>query len=165
MNNLSNTAGLLKAIIPRMPLILRILLLRSIYMSPGSGKQDLRTELTVAIIRSFTSVAIPLSKQQKASMRDPGIKGPMWVSKVTLPQPEVDVRDAVLRVVEELGTGSETVDVPDICAVEAEWTGYRKGVDKNAPQPDLSEAEKYKKLIEDSPADMVILYFHGGGHL
>lgn len=165
MSSVKHSIGFLKALLIRIPLILKTLFLRGIYMSPVSGKQDLRTELTTAIIRSFVTFKLPLEKAQKGSMRDPGIKGPMWVSKVVLPQPEIDVRDAVLRAIEELKTGDETFDVPDIAAVEAEWTGYRSGVDKTTPQPDLSETEKYRALRKETTSDMTILYFHGGAYL
>ncbi|KAJ5683794.1 uncharacterized protein N7477_000139 [Penicillium maclennaniae] len=88
----------------------------------------------------------------------------MWVSKVTLPEPEFDVRDAILRAIDDLKTGDETFDVPAIAPVEAEWTGYRSGVGKNTPQPDLTEAEKYAELRKESPSDMTILYLHGGAY-
>lgn len=165
MSHLDNPGTLLKEILVRIPLILKTALLHALHMSPGSGKQDLRTELTVAIIRSFINFKLPVSKQQKGSMRDPGIKGPMWVSKVTFPRPENDVQDAVIKAIEALKSGDETYDIPGVGPVEAEWTGYRKGVDKNTPQPDVSEEEKYRKLRSDSDADMVILYFHGGAYL
>lgn len=165
MSTIKRFVALIKATLVRIPLILKTLFLHGIHMSPMSGKQDLRTELTVAIIRSFITLNSPVSKTQRDSMRDPGIKGPMWVSKVTLPRPEFDVRDAVLRAIEDLKTGNETFDVPGIAAVEAEWTGYRKGVGKRTPQPDLSESEKYRELRKESPSDMTILYFHGGAYL
>ena len=98
-------------------------------------------------------------------MRDPGIKGPMWVSKVTLSQPEFDVRDAVLRAIKDLGTGEESFDAPGVIAVEAEWTGYRSGVNKSATLPDISEEEKYRELRKDVTSDITILYLHGGGYL
>lgn len=163
--SLSNPVAKLKALLWRIPLIIRTVLLHGVGMSPGSGKQDLRTELTVAVIRSFITFSTPVSKQQRGSMRDPGIKGPMWVSKVEIPEPEDDVQRAVLDAVESLKiTGEETYDIPGVASVEAEWTGYRRGVEKETPLPDISEEEKYKELRKDSPADMVILYFHGGAH-
>jgi hypothetical protein len=165
MSSLKQPIALLKAMLVRIPLILKTILLHGARMSPVRGKQDLRTELTVAIIRSFITFSTPVGKLQKDSMRDPGIKGPMWVSKVTLPQPEVDVRDAVLRAIEDLKTGDEAYDVPNAAAVEAEWTGYRGKVGKRTAQPDISEEEKYHKLREESPSDMTILYFHGGAYL
>ncbi|PYI33063.1 hypothetical protein BP00DRAFT_424445 [Aspergillus indologenus CBS 114.80] len=162
MRNFDNPLSVLKAILVRIPLVLKVIFLHTIRLSPVKGKQDLRTELTVAIIRSLLSFSASISEQQNASIRDPGIKGPMWVSKVTFPQPEIDVQDAVVKAIETLRTGDETYDLPGVAPVEAEWTGYRSGVDKNAPQPDISEEAKYEELKKESTEDMVILYFHGG---
>ncbi|KAI9041264.1 alpha/beta hydrolase [Aspergillus affinis] len=164
MSNLNMSPGLLKAMIARVPLILKTVLLHGMRLSPVSGKQDLRTELTVVMIRSLMNFLLPVGVQQKHSMGDPGIKGPMWVSKVTFPAPEDAVQDAVLKAIEHLKTGGETFDIPDVNPVEAEWTGYRNGVGNNEPQPEISEEEKYKKLQEESQSDMVILYFHGGAY-
>ncbi|PYH77278.1 hypothetical protein BO82DRAFT_319996 [Aspergillus uvarum CBS 121591] len=162
MRNFDNPLSVLKAILVRIPLVLKVIFLHTIRLSPVKGKQDLRTELTVAIIRSLLSFSASISEQQKASIRDPGIKGPMWVSKVTFPQPEINVQDAVVKAIEAHRTGDETYDLPGVAPVEAEWTGYRSGVDKNAPQPDISEEAKYEELKKESKEDMVILYFHGG---
>jgi hypothetical protein len=63
-----------------MPLILKTIILHAIQMSPVKGKQDMRTEFTVSIIRSFMGTKAPLGKTQKQGLRDPGVKGPMWVS-------------------------------------------------------------------------------------
>lgn len=86
------------------------------------------------------------------------------MSKVRIPQPELDVQDAVIKAIEELKEGGETYDIPGVGPVEAEWTGYRKGVDKNAPEPGLSEEQKYEALKKENNADMVVLYFHGGAY-
>ncbi|KAJ6096200.1 hypothetical protein N7486_006946 [Penicillium sp. IBT 16267x] len=167
MSGIKHTIKQLKLLLTRIPLILRTLILHGIHMSPVSGKQDLRTELITVLIRSFVSGddRKTMTETQKNSMRDPGIKGPMWVAKITLPQPELDVRDAVLRAIEILGTGQETFDIPGIKAVEAEWTGYRSGVDKKEPQPDISEEEKYRALRKEITSDMTILYMHGGAYM
>ncbi|KAL3435782.1 Alpha/Beta hydrolase protein [Aspergillus tetrazonus] len=165
MSTLNNPLALLWALLPRIPLILRTAVLHGIGQSPGSGKQDLRTEMTVAIIRSFlTGRRVPVGKQQKGAMHDPGIKGPLWVSKVRISQPEMDVQDAVIKAIEELKVGEEKYDIPGVGPVEAEWTGYRGGVDKNAPEPQLSEEQKYAELKKENDADMVVLYFHGGAY-
>ncbi|KAJ5792825.1 uncharacterized protein N7503_008803 [Penicillium pulvis] len=167
MSDMKHTITQLKLLVSRIPLILRTLILHGIRMSPVSGKQDLRTELVTVIIRSFVSGddRKTMSETQKNSMRDPGIKGPMWVAKVTLPQPEMDVRDAVLHAIELLGNGQETFDIPAVNEVGAEWTGYRRGVGKNEPQPDISEEEKYRALRKDITSDMTILYLHGGAYM
>ncbi|KAL3477574.1 Alpha/Beta hydrolase protein [Aspergillus californicus] len=164
MSALGSPAALLGALIVRIPLILKTLLLHGIGQSAGSGKQDVRTELTVAILRSFMNTNVPVGKQQKGTNRDPGIKGRMWVSKVEIPQPEIDVQEAVIKAIEELKLGDETYDIPGVGPVEAEWTGYRSGVSKNAPQPNISEEEKYKELKKESGSDMVVLFFHGGAY-
>lgn len=165
MSALSSPFALFKALLVRVPFILRTAFLHGIGQSQGSGKQDLRTEMTVAILRSFiTGRRVPVGKQQRGTMHDPGIKGPMWVSKVRIPQPEMDVQDAVIKAIEALKLGGETYDIPGVGPVEAEWTGYRKGVGKKAPQPDLSEEQKYQELKKENNADMVVLYFHGGAY-
>ena len=147
----------------RWRLLLKILLLRAIRRSPGYGKQDLSTELMVAVAQSFFDVTPPITKQQKALAKDPGIKGAMWISKVTLPNPEEDdVRHALFKAFDEMRAGVQTFITPDVLPVEAEWTGHRRGVDNDAPQPDISEGEKYMKLLEDATEDGVILYAHGG---
>ncbi|KAJ5760725.1 hypothetical protein N7520_007881 [Penicillium odoratum] len=167
MSGIKHTITQLKLLLTRIPLILKTLILHGIHMSPVSGKQDLRTELITVVIRSFITgdERKTMTETQKNSMRDPGIQGPMWVSKITLPQPELDIRDAVLYAIQELGTGQETLDVPATQTVEAEWTGYRRGVDKKAPQPDISEEERYRELRKDVTSDMTILYLHGGAYL
>lgn len=166
MSSLSNSAALLKAMLPRVPLIVKTILQHGVGLSPVSGKQDLRTELTVVIIRSFMKFGVPIRKQQQKSMRDPGVRGPMWVANVTLPQPEDAVRDAVVSAIEELKVdGAETYDVPGVRAVEAEWTGYRGGVGKSASLPEISEEERYRELRKEATSDSVVLYFHGGAYL
>ena len=163
MSTTSSRMETLKAALVRIPLVLKTVLLHGLYISPVSGKQDLRTELTVAIIRSFLDVSMSVGKQQRLLMRDPGIEGPMWISKITLPAPEDAVRDAVIHVANELKNDeSQTFETPPVVPVEAEWTGYRSGVGKDAPQPDITEPEKYSALKADAKSDMVILYIHGG---
>jgi hypothetical protein len=173
MSVTDNPIALLKALLPRVPLILKTVLLHGLHLSTGAGKQDLRTELTVVIIRSFIDASVPVGKQQKRSMRAPPIQGPMWISTVTLPAPPSeesdranDVRVALIKAVNELKTeGSETFEVPPIQPVEAEWTGYRGGVGNKEPPLDIPEQEKYKRLKAESKSDMAILYIHGGALL
>ncbi|KAL2014193.1 hypothetical protein VTN00DRAFT_1718 [Thermoascus crustaceus] len=156
--------AVLRELLLRIPLVLKTVLLHVLRLSPVTGKQDLRTELTVAIIRSFLSFSMPVSKQQQRSTHDPGVRGPLWVSKVRFPRPEDDVRRAVFAAIDALKTGGETYDEPGVMPVEAEWTGYRSGVGRRTPLPDISEEEKYKRLLKESPADMTVIYFHGGAY-
>lgn len=144
-------------------MILKTLILHGLHLSPVSGKQDLRTEMTVAVIRSFLDISMPVGKQQRRSMNDPGVKGPMWISKGALPAPGDAVRDAVVYAANQVKNDeSQTFELPAVLPVEAEWTGYRSGVEKNTLQPDISEEEKYLALKADAKSDMVILYIHGG---
>lgn len=87
----------------------------------------------------------------------------MWISKVAFPVLEEDaVLKALTGAIDALKTGEEVFTVPPILPVEAEWTGYRAGVDSKAPRPDLSEPEHYTKLMSEVTSDVTILYFHGG---
>lgn len=161
--------GLAKILLPHTPLLLKTAFLNTLSLSPNASKQDLRTELTVSVIRELIKKPNAIGKAQLGSLKDPGIKGKMWISKVTLPKPEdtegLTPRDAIEMVIKELGDGSETYTLPEMAAVGAEWTGYRGGVDANAPRPDLPEEEHYKRLMSEIKSDVTILYFHGGAYL
>jgi len=90
----------------------------------------------------------------------------MWISKITLPVLEdcQGLRDVLVRAIKDLGDGTETYTLPEFAAIDAEWTGYRKGVGKNAPELDIPEDEKYKCLMAEVESPVTILYFHGGGY-
>ena len=99
------------------------------------------------------------------SLKDPGIKGKMWISKVVLPKPEEEgAREALVDAIDGLKEGKGSYPVPKIGNVEAEWTGWRKGVGKDAPRPELSEEEHYMNLMKEVESDVTILYFHGGAY-
>ena len=161
--------ALAKILLPKTPLLLKTTVLNTLSLSPNASKQDLRTELTVAVIRQLIKEIKSIGKSQKVTIRDPGIKGRMWISKVTLPELK-DVEgftpiDALEMAITELGNGSEPYTMPNMSAVEAEWTGYRGGVQENAPRPDLSEAGQYQRLMSEVKSEVTILYFHGGAYL
>ncbi|KAI9815274.1 MAG: hypothetical protein M1827_002754 [Pycnora praestabilis] len=160
--------GIAKALLPRTPLILKTALLHSLWLSQTSTKWDLRTEITVKVLRSFMDgpPTLPISKIQRFTLKDPGVKGPMWVSRVTLPAPaEDDVRQALFAAIEGLNEGGETYTVPELRPVGAEWTGYRAGVDGSAPELEISEEEKYTNMVKETKSDVTILYFHGAALL
>ncbi|OCT49003.1 putative lipase/esterase [Cladophialophora carrionii] len=158
--------ALIKLLVPRLPLLLTTAILNTISLSPNSSKQDLQTEVTVVILRSILNVRKTMGYLQHISLNDPGIKGPVSIAKVTIPPPidEAGPRDAIVRAIKELGDGSETYTLPDIVSVQAEWTGYRKGVAKNEPRPDLPEADQYRVLMAGVSNETTILYFHGGAY-
>lgn len=64
----------------------------------------------------------PISKQQKASLHDPGIMGKMWISKTTFPAPEQDdVLKILNQAVEDLKQPSENFTPTTMADVEAEF--------------------------------------------
>ena len=157
---------LAKVLLPKTPLFLKTALLNTLSLSPNAAKQDLQTELTVSVLRELFKNPKAIGEFQKESIRDPGIKGKMWISKVTLPPPEnyegFTPRDALGMAIKELGNGSEAYTLPEMSAVGAEWTGYRSGVNRSASRPDISEEEQYQRLMAEVKSDVTILYFHGG---
>lgn len=161
--------GFIRLFAPKIPLILRTFLARSLWLSETASDWDFRTEITIKIMRSFfeNPKPSPMSKLQNLSLIDSGIKGRKWIAKVTLPKPpeeDSDVREQLFKAFDGLKEGGETYTVPELLPVEAEWTGYRAGVDTNAPQLDISEEEKYQRLMNEVESDVTILYFHGGAY-
>ena len=107
---------------------------------------------------------LSVSKRQKSSAIDPEAKGPIWVSRVTLPPPqEDDVRQALFKTIDILSANSETYTKPTSVPVEGEWVGHRRNVDAQAPEPILTEREKYNGLMRDVSSAVTMLYVHGGG--
>lgn len=160
----TSPAALARLIVPKVPLLLKTALWHTLWPSPASAKRDLKTDLIVKMLRELldTTNPTPISKQQRHSLKDPGIKGKMWISNVMFPAPEEDVRNILITAIEEMKSGGEIYTVPEIAPVEAEWTGYRANVDQNRPRPDLSEEQHYQRLMSEVKSDVTILYFHGG---
>ena len=163
----TSPAAIARLIIPKVPFLFKTAIWHSLWLSPTSQKWDLKTELIVKMIRSLLDSPnpTPISKQQRASLKDPGIKGKMWVSKVIFQMPGTDdVQKVLLQAVHDLKEGGEIYTEPELAPVEAEWTGYRANVDSNRSRLDLSEAQHYTKLMSEVSSDITILYFHGGAH-
>jgi acetyl esterase/lipase len=157
--------ALIKLLLPLTPLVLKTIILNILSLSKNCKYQDVRTEVTVTAIRKVVSVSSPMSRSQKISCRDPGIKGRLWVSKVTIPAPpETDAIDLIISAIKSVGDGSESLDTPSIAPVEAEWTGTRPGVAASEPRPSLPESEQYTSLMKEVTSDVTILYFHGGAY-
>lgn len=154
---------------PRIPLIIKTVILNLLSWSPNSSKQTLVTEVAVTVLRSILSVKKPLSQVQRFGLRDPGIKGPKWIAKASIPIPDADESQELLDLltgqIRELGTGDETYTLPTVDQVTGEWTGYRKGAASHTNRPDLpSEADHYKALEAETTSPLTILYFHGGAY-
>ena len=165
--DISSPAAIARLIVPRLPLMLKIAIWHSLRIPQTSKKWDLKTELIVKTLRSVLDSPnpSPISKQQRNSLHDPGIKGKMWISKAAFPAPEQDdVLKVLNQAVEDLKEPTEiyTPTLTHQAAVEAEWTGFRPNVDKHRPRPDLSERQHYSKLMSEVKSDVTLLYFHGG---
>ena len=107
-----------------------------------------------------------LSTRQRLTTHDPGVKGPVWVSRSSYPKPpEDDVRKAVLDAISHLGDGTEHFDVPEIGPLETEWVGWRDGVNKNAAEALGSELERYEGLMSMVKSDVTVFYVCGGAFL
>lgn len=150
---------------PKVPLVIKSALCHSLWLSPTSTKWDLKTQLTIEILRSFlgSSKPLPISKQQRL-FRDPGIKGPIHVSKADLPAPPDSILELLFTAIDALKTGSEQYAVPSSAPVEGEWTGHRAHAHADQLRPDLSEAQHYQKLMSEITSHITILYLHGGAY-
>ncbi|KAL9026204.1 MAG: hypothetical protein Q9196_005092 [Gyalolechia fulgens] len=161
----NSPSAVLRFLIPKLPFIAKTALWHTLRLSPTSSKWDLRTEITVRIIRSLldSPKPTPLLEQQRWSVKDPGIKGKMWISKVIFAKPEEeDVRNILTDTIDSMDGGGGTYTTPAVVPVEAEWTGHRANVRHDRPRLDLSEAQHYEKLMAEVTSPVTILYFHGG---
>ena len=163
--DVSSPVAIARLILPKVPLMLQTAVWHSLGITQTSTKWDLKTELIVKTLQSIMDPAnpTPISKQQKASLHDPGIKGKMWISKTTFPAPEQDdVLKILNQAVEDLKQPSENFTPTTMADVEAEWTGYRANVDNHRQRPDLSERQHYSKLMSEVKSNVTLLYLHGG---
>lgn len=104
-----------------------------------------------------------ISEQQRATLKEPPVKGPVWVSQFTVPPPQEDrVRTLLLRVIDELDAGNGPYTQPQSAPIDAQWTGHRESVDKDAPEPPMSEDEKYTMLMKEVSSPVVIMFVYGG---
>lgn len=164
--DVSSPSAVLRLLLPQVPFLVKTAILHSLWLSPTSTKWDLRTELIIRLLRALLDSPNPKPAlvQQQASLKDPGIKGKMWVSKVTFQAPDDEARSLLLHAIEKMKKEGEHYTVPQTAAVEAEWTGYRAKVDNNRPRLDLSEKQHYDRLMSEVESDVTILYMHGGAH-
>jgi acetyl esterase/lipase len=163
----SSPSALLKLLLPKTPLLLKTALWHSLSMSPTSSKWDLKTEITVNMLRDMmgpNSTPTPISKLQRLTCKDPGVKGKIWVSKVKLNVPEEDdIRQMMFKAIDDMSVGGEQWTKPDQRPLEAEWDGYRADVKDDEPEPaGMSEKDKYESLMKETKSKVTLLYFHGG---
>lgn len=109
----------------------------------------------------------PIGKVQATTLRDPGIKGKMWVAKASMPAPaEETLRQAVFGAIDAMSDDNATYTKPDLANIEVEWTGFRPDAGKEEPLPDVSEKEKYAKLMAEPTrtSSTTVMYVHGGAY-
>lgn len=161
---------LIKAFLPKVPLAGKTAIAHTLGISQHSSHWDLRTELTINILRSFIvdSPPEPVSKVQKLSIRDPGVKGKIWISRTKLQVPqEDDLRRATFKAIADMAVDEVErgwYEEPQMQEVESEWTGYRAGATKHSKELTCSEEEKYKEMMKEVTSPTTILYFHGGAY-
>lgn len=159
-------------LLPKLPLIARVAVLHVLRLSESAKYLDLRSTLVVAVLRSFLepspSKPRTISAVQKLTLKDPGIKGRIWVSTYTSPvPPETDARDALLTALDDLRDHSlpePKFKIPDLVDVEAEWTGYRAFAAADESLPNLSGKEMYEEMMKEVSEPTTILYLHGGAY-
>lgn len=164
-NNVADAICRARFLIPKVPLLLKTTASYALGLSDTYQKWDFKSEITIKLIRSFMNEpgTTSISKLQKLSIKDPGIKGKMWISKTELPPPEEeDALRLLLDAVKGLGDGLNLCQIPQVTAVEGEWTGYRFGADDRSLRLDLLEGEHYERLMRDIKTDLTMLYLHGG---
>ncbi|KAK0117748.1 hypothetical protein ONS95_012074 [Cadophora gregata] len=161
---------MIKAILPKVPLIGKTAISHTLGFSEHSQYWDLRTELIINVLRSFIndSPPRPLSQLQRMSLKGPEVKGRMWVSRITMPKPqEDDVRQKLFKAMQGLreeGDGEGGYTEPELRAVEAEWVGYRAGATKANVELKIPEKQKYEELMKEVQSPTTVLYFHGGAY-
>lgn len=171
----------LKFLVPQIPSMSWAAAQHTLGFSQTSSKWDLRTELTVHVLRSFMSPkngtkVPPLSKIQAGTLKEPGIKGKTWIATATISKPGAEderegrgLRDAVFRSIEQMkkeDQGELVYTKPELADIEVEWTGFRPAAGKDEPLPNVGEEEKYRLLMTEHSrtSDITILYFHGELH-
>ena len=181
-----------KVLVPELPNIIRVAFLAIFHLSAASPLQDPLTQILVSVIRPVLATPASIALSQRQTSHDLPIRGPIWVSKVTLPGPEdgdirfrtketrvdsgfaemeadvkeekvMGVMEAIRAAFEVLGDGTETFTEPEIADVEAEWNAYRCKARWWTGRPECDEGEMYERMMHDVGDDgPTILYFHGG---
>lgn len=128
------------------------------------SKDEIMNLLTM--MRSTVSKAsqtTTISTQQKGSLKVPAIKGQVWVAKFTLPSPpEEQTRQLLLAVIDKFNDHQVPYSRPFSMQSNLEWTGFRKGVEKDTPDPQIPELDKYHGLIRDATRQGVVMLLYGG---
>ncbi|KAK9773904.1 hypothetical protein AB5N19_05691 [Seiridium cardinale] len=162
---------LIRLILPRVPYVLRVILLHILGASETAKYLDLKSDATIAFLRHMMghSKPQPISKTQATTLKDPGVQGRIWISTVASQvPPEPGIRDALLAAINamksDLVSTGDVCRMPEILPVEAEWTGYRAAATRESKPPSISEEEKYHEMMKEVRSAVTVLYFHGGAY-
>ena len=165
---------LIKFLFPQVPSMSWAATQNALGLTDTSKFWDMRTAVTVHVLRGLMSdngkkEIPPISKIQNGTLRDPGVKGKTWVATAKIakpPQEEGDLREAILAAVDAMKREEVTYTKPDCEDIEVEWTGYRPNAANGEPLPNISEEEKYKRMMAEPTrtSETTILYFHGGAY-
>ncbi|KAK6084317.1 hypothetical protein SCUP515_01431 [Seiridium cupressi] len=162
---------LIRLILPRVPYVLRVVLLHILGVSETAKYLDLKSDATIAFLRHMLghSKPQPISKTQATTLKDSGVQGRIWISTVASQvPPEPSIRDALLAAINAMK--SDLVSIGDVCRmpeilpVEAEWTGYRAAATRESKPPGISEEDKYHEMMKEVRSAVTVLYFHGGAY-
>ncbi|KAF2420529.1 hypothetical protein EJ08DRAFT_598345 [Tothia fuscella] len=169
--------GLVRSVIPRIPHAVYTSFKAFLGTLSGGllfedNPQDLITQLAVIFIRPVLGTPASILESQRQLNYDWGIYGKMWISKITIPEPEdfffedgpiMGVKQAVLAAIKELGSNQFDPCGCGLADVEAEWTAHRSGVSYVKKRENIAESEHYGKMMRDvGDEGPVILYTHGG---
>lgn len=176
--------SLLKFIAPQIPGLSYAAAQHTFGLSPTAKYWDLRTEITVKVLRDMMSGSSggkrktpSISKVQNQTLKEPGKKGKTWIADATIsPPPSSDeegsevsgLKGTVFKAVEAMAPNKESLRYtkPELVPLEVEWTGYRPNAGNDEALPNISEGEKYKRLMAEPTrtSDVTILYLHGGAY-
>ena len=161
-----------KALLPKLPLIVRVAIMHVLGLSEQAKYLDLRSTLVISVLRSFvepsSSKPRSISSTQKLTLNDPGVKGRIWVSTYAAPAPpETSIRDSLLKTIQGMKDSSlpePLFRTPELSPVEAEWTGYRAAAAPKDPLPQLSAKDMYDEMMKECTQPTTVLYLHGGAY-
>lgn len=110
----------------------------------------------------------PIGKVQRSTLKDPGVKGPVWAARTEVPKPPSDqtITEVVFEAIGQMGDGKEEYTRPDVASLPAEWVGFRAGAGAEEKAPQVTEQEKFEKLMgeETRKSRTTVLYLHGGAY-
>ena len=108
------------------------------------------------------------ARQAESTQKRPAVRGPLWVSQVTLPNTgENDIPKLVIDAVARLDDRKRGDELarPTVESVQAEWVGYRKNVSSKEAEPLIGEEKKYAAFMREVTSPVTIIHLFGGNSL